>query len=552
MAETTHTLQPGTVLQDRYRIEEVVGRGGMGAVYRATDTRIEATVAVKEMLEQPGTPDQREQAVLQFKREARFLGQLSHPNIPKVTDYFVENGRWYLVMEFIHGQTLEAILQQNGGNPLPLRRVLAWSLQLADVLHYLHSQDPPIVFRDLKPANIMLTDSGTIKLIDFGIARRFDVKASKDTLLYGSPGYSPPEQYGRSQTDPRADLYAFGATLHHLLTGRDPSRTPFKFPSVRSLNPYVPPALDEFVLRCVRMDPEERISSAADARQILQEISTQAAEPQPARTSKHNARRPGWVAYAVIAAALLAGGLGMVAMLQSRRMHPPRVPAQATPIVPGTVPGASSGSIQVTSTPPGAQIYVDDRPMGTTPALIPQIPAGSHTLHLVPATGSGLADWFASVDVQPGENTPIDAKFTTEASSAAGAPVVQAHATASLTAGPPGNPQDAVPGIQMDATFQIAGAAGKTGRVALFLFGADGSTPIRPADPQSRFQNARGQLSVAQSFQATSDPYEETGIHLFIPLTEVPIPPEQVTWQMVVFLGDQPVYVSPVQPLRLQ
>ncbi|MGC8669470.1 MAG: serine/threonine protein kinase [Chthonomonadales bacterium] len=548
---TTHTLEPGTLLQGRYRVEEAVGRGGMGAVYRAQDTRLDTTVAVKELLEQPGTPDQRELAVMQFKREARFLGQLSHPNLPKVTDYFVDDGRCYLVMEFIHGRTLEAVLRSNEGRALPLRQVLEWAMQLADVLHYLHSQDPPIVFRDLKPANIMLTEGGTIKLIDFGIARRFDVAATKDTLLYGSPGYSPPEQYGHSQTDPRADLYAFGATLHHLLTGRDPAPTPFKFPSTRSYNPQVPPELDEFILRCVRMDPAERIHSAAEALQILRNIYARLATFRPEPVKMHQTRRPARITVTVIVVALVAAGLGVAAMLRNRKTEPLPAATHAAAVRSEGSQPVSTGSIQIASAPAGAAVYIDGQPMGTTPALIPQVAAGSHNVHLVPPAGSGLADWWANVDVKPGATTPIVATLPSGSPGSPTLPPVRAHATARLVAEPPDSSQAAAPGIEMDASFQITGIAGKSGSIALFLFGADGVTPLKPADPQSPFQNSRGQLSVAQSFQATSDPYQEENIRLFIPLSEVPVPPEQVTWQMVVFVGDQPVFLTPVQPLGL-
>lgn len=549
---TTHALEPGTLLQDRYRIVDAVGRGGMGAVYRAQDTRLDTVVAVKELLEQPGNPEQQELAVTQFKREARFLGQLSHPNLPKVTDYFVDGGRLYLVMEFIHGETLETILRRNEGRPLPLDRVLDWAIQLADVLSYLHGQDPPIVFRDLKPANIMLTDSGTIKLIDFGIARRFDVTATKDTLLYGSPGYSPPEQYGRSQTDPRADIYAFGATLHHLLTGRDPAPTPFKFPSVCTFNPQVPPELDEFILRCVRIDPAERIGSAAEALQILTQIRAErSAAPLPS-AEVSVPRKPAWAAYAVIGVTLLAAVLAVAGILKSHKaVHRANAPgvlssaSQAAPL-------ASTGSIRVESDPPGASVYIDDQPAGTTPAIVPQIRPGGHTVHLVPPANSGLADWWATIDVAPGATTPIAAKLSATPSTATALPTVQAHATARLAAGPPGAAQPSAPGVEMDASFQISGAAGKSGSIALFLFGPDGSTPLKPADPESTFQNSRGQLSVAQSFQATSDPYQETGARLFIPLSEIPVPPDQITWQMGLFVGDQAVFLTPVQPLLLR
>ena len=174
-----------SVLGNRYKILEIVGRGGMGTVYRARDTRLDSTVAVKEMTERELPPDERVAAVRQFEREAKLLGQLSHPNLPRVTDYFVEDDRCYLVMEYVDGETLESMLQTEPGSPLPLEQVIEWGVELADTLAYLHSQTPPIVFRDLKPANVMISSDGTVRLIDFGIARRFQAGATKDTSLYG-------------------------------------------------------------------------------------------------------------------------------------------------------------------------------------------------------------------------------------------------------------------------------------------------------------------------------------------------------------------------------
>lgn len=218
------------MLNDRYRIVRVLGRGGMGTVYLAEHIRLETVVAVKEVSGPRSNEDEYRLALQQCEQEAKFLVRLHHPNLPRVMDAFIENDRFYLVMEYIEGVTLENRMRDGGDGPLDVHEVVEWGLQIADVLAYLHSQEPPIIFRDLKPANIMVQPDGSVRLIDFGIARRFHPGASKDTALLGSVGYSPPEQFGRSQTDTRSDLYAFGATLHHLLTGRDPAAEPFKFP----------------------------------------------------------------------------------------------------------------------------------------------------------------------------------------------------------------------------------------------------------------------------------------------------------------------------------
>ncbi len=265
MATSAEQLQPGTLLNGRYEIVRPLGRGGMGTVFLAEHLQLQTTLAIKEVCS-PGQSEEERQATLeQYQREARFLVQLNHPNLPKVTDAFVENERFYLVMEYIEGVTLEARLKERGGRPMPVIQVLEWGLQITDVLGYLHTQDPPIIFRDLKPSNVMLKPDNTIRLIDFGIARRFQAGAIHDTALFGSIGYSPPEQFGRQQTEPLSDIYAFGATLHQMLTGIDPAMTPFKFVSVHAVNPAVPEILSQLIQQCLAMEPEAR---PADIHQV--------------------------------------------------------------------------------------------------------------------------------------------------------------------------------------------------------------------------------------------------------------------------------------------
>ncbi len=265
MATSAEQLKPGTLLNGRYQITRPLGRGGMGTVFLAEHLQLQSILAIKEVCS-PGESDEERQATLeQYQREARFLVQLNHPNLPKVTDAFVENDRFYLVMEYIEGVTLEARLKERGGRPLPVIQVIEWGLQIADVLAYLHNQNPPIIFRDLKPANVMVKPDNTIRLIDFGIARRFQLGAVHDTSLFGSVGYSPPEQFGRQQTDARSDIYAFGVTLHQMLTGIDPSIQPFKFVFVSMVNSAVPELLSTLIQKCLAMDPDAR---PADIHQV--------------------------------------------------------------------------------------------------------------------------------------------------------------------------------------------------------------------------------------------------------------------------------------------
>jgi len=264
-------LTPGTVLQGRYHILKTLRIGGMGAVYLAQDTRLaNRQVAVKEMIPFPNaSPAEQAQARQQFQREASILASLDHPNLPRVYDYFTEGAKCYLVMDYIDGETLEDILNRTSGF-LPESQVLNWAVQLCDVLSYLHNRQPPVIFRDLKPSNIMVDRRGTVKLIDFGIARLFKPEKATDTVAFGTVGYAPPEQYGKGQTDARSDIYALGATLHHLLTKRDPTQIPpFSFPSVRSVNSKVSEALDHAILRAVEPDPNRRWQSAQEMKQAL-------------------------------------------------------------------------------------------------------------------------------------------------------------------------------------------------------------------------------------------------------------------------------------------
>lgn len=264
----TGRLPPRTILGKRYLIFKTVGQGGMAAVYQATDTRANKPVAIKEMSQDGLAPDELRESLESFAAEARLLKGLNHENLPKVYDSFSENARHYLVMEFIDGQTLEQRLT-GARAPLPEADVLRWAAQLCAALAYLHTRKPPIIFRDLKPANIMLTPQGKIKLIDFGIARIFTPNRKRDTQALGTPGYAPPEQYGSAQTDPRADVYALGATLYQLLTNYDVSKTPFALPPLQTRNPAISPHVRLAIERAIRLDRNQRFATIADFQRDL-------------------------------------------------------------------------------------------------------------------------------------------------------------------------------------------------------------------------------------------------------------------------------------------
>jgi eukaryotic-like serine/threonine-protein kinase len=265
-------LSAGVNLMNRYLIQEVIGVGGMGSVYRARDLHfpnVIKLVAIKEMINQAPDPLVRQTIVQNFEREANILATLSHPSIPRIYDYFTLDNRSYLVLEFINGKDLEGVLAASDGF-LPEEQILAWSIELCDVLHFLHNHKPdPIIFRDMKPSNVMIDQHNHIMLVDFGIAKTFQ-SGQKGTMI-GTEGYSPPEQY-RGEATTRADIYALGATMHHLLTKRDPRlEAPFSFAErpIRKINPNVSIELETVINTALQYNPEDRYNMISEFKDAL-------------------------------------------------------------------------------------------------------------------------------------------------------------------------------------------------------------------------------------------------------------------------------------------
>ncbi len=265
-------INVGSVLQGRYRIVQRLGDGGMGTVYLAEDARLPGRrCAIKETSPTRLPPQERQEAIDLFTREAQMLATLSHPGLTPVTDFFSEGGCWYLVMDYVRGETLEARLERAGGR-LSVDLALKVVRQLCKVLEFLHSQQPPVIFRDLKPGNIMLDVQNDVKLIDFGIARFFKPGQTRDTSNLGTPGYAAPEQYGgRGQSDPRTDVYSLGVLLAQMITGYNPAlaEVPFPIPDPRQLWPQMPPHIAEVITRATRVQPNLRYASVAEMRQAL-------------------------------------------------------------------------------------------------------------------------------------------------------------------------------------------------------------------------------------------------------------------------------------------
>ena len=268
-APQTGKLASESVLGGRYIVKKRLGQGGMGSVYLAHDERLEIDCAIKEMSSSMlKTDEDRERARKAFHEEAKLLARLNHPNLPRVTDHFTDHGKEYLVMEFVPGETLAQIMRRKPP-AWPVRDVVELAEPLTEVLQYLHSQPTPIIFRDLKPANIMQTPEGKIKLIDFGIARLFKPGQSHDTQAFGTMGYSAPEQYGQGQTDARSDVYALGVLLHQLCTSHDPISQPFNVPRAHVLNPDIPEQLSAVLQTAMNTDPNQRFSSMLAFRRAL-------------------------------------------------------------------------------------------------------------------------------------------------------------------------------------------------------------------------------------------------------------------------------------------
>ncbi|MEW5872085.1 MAG: serine/threonine-protein kinase [Chloroflexota bacterium] len=273
-------LQAGQTLNNRYRIVRLLGQGGFGAVYRAWDTNLSRPCAVKENL------DTSPEASRQFAREASVLANLSHPNLPRVTDHFtIPDQGQYLVMDFVEGEDLASLMQQRG--ILPVDQALGWISQVADALSYLHSRQPPVVHRDIKPANIRITPEGKATLVDFGLVKFFD-PGLKTTIgaRAVTPGYAPPEQYGQGSTDTRSDIYALGATFYNLITNQQPLESVRRMVggrmrSAQEINPQVPQHVGMAIERAMAIEPGQRYQNAEEFKNALKLTAPRPVMPPP-------------------------------------------------------------------------------------------------------------------------------------------------------------------------------------------------------------------------------------------------------------------------------
>lgn len=254
-------LEIGSLVDEKYRILSKCGQGGMSVVYMARNERANKTWAIKEV-RKDGSQDF--EVVKQgLIVETDMLKRLNHPHLPSIIDVIDGEGSFLIVMDFIEGKTLKDVLAEYGAQPQ--ESVIDWAKQLCDVLGYLHSRKPPIIYRDMKPSNVMLKPDGNVVLFDFGTAREYKMQSMEDTTCLGTKGYAAPEQYGgHGQTDARTDIYCLGATMYHLLTGHNPSEPPYEMYPIRQWNPNLSAGLEAIILKCTQNNPSDRYQSCAE------------------------------------------------------------------------------------------------------------------------------------------------------------------------------------------------------------------------------------------------------------------------------------------------
>ena len=294
----------GSVIDGKYEILKQIGKGGMSVVYLAMDKRLNKQWAVKEV-QKHGRGKNGEVVVQSLLAEANMMKRFDHPALPRIVDIIDNGDTIYVIMDYIEGESLDKILELSG--PVDQENVIEWAKQICDILHYLHSQTPPIVYRDMKPANLMLRPDGTVKIIDFGIAREYKEENLSDTKVLGTRGYAAPEQLDREQqTDPRTDIYGLGATMYHLLTGKSPAKVDMHTKTVRQYNSNIYIGLENIVKKCIEYDPADRYQSAAELMYALEHY-----EEADGAFRKQQKKKLGmFIAAAAVSAAMLIAGIG--------------------------------------------------------------------------------------------------------------------------------------------------------------------------------------------------------------------------------------------------
>ena len=260
----------GEIIDGKYEVLREIGRGGMSVVYLAMDKRLNKQWAVKEFRKDKND-ESKKMALNALIAEANLMKKLDHPTLPRIVDIIENNQTVYVVMDYIEGESLNKVLDAYGAQPQDA--VIEWAKQLSEVLDYLHTRTPPIIYRDMKPANIMLKPDGTVRLIDFGIAREYKEGKTEDTTNIGTRGYAAPEQFGdKGQTDARTDIYSLGVTLYHLVTGKNPAEPPYELYPIRHWNPSLSSGLEWLIQKCTQLNPKDRFQSCAEVTYVLENL----------------------------------------------------------------------------------------------------------------------------------------------------------------------------------------------------------------------------------------------------------------------------------------
>ena len=296
-------LEIGSIIDGKYKILNKIGQGGMSVVYLAMNERANTQWAIKEV-RKDGVKDY--DVVRQgLIAETDILKRLNHPHLPSIIDVIDRDDTFLIVMDYIEGKSLDHWLKKDGAQPQ--EKVVEWAKQICDVLGYLHSRKPPIIYRDLKPANVMLKPDGQIMIIDFGTAREFKETSIEDTSCLGTQGYAAPEQYGgHGQTDARTDIYTLGATMYHLLTGHNPSLPPYEMYPIRRWNPALSSGLEKIVLKCTQRNPNDRYQNCAELMYALEHYG----ELDSAYRRKQSIKWKSFVASCALTVVSLAGSIG--------------------------------------------------------------------------------------------------------------------------------------------------------------------------------------------------------------------------------------------------
>ena len=296
-------LEIGSIIDGKYKILNKIGQGGMSVVYLAMNERANKQWAIKEV-RKDGVKDY--DVVRQgLIAETDILKRLNHPHLPSIIDVIDRDDTFLIVMDYIEGKSLDYWLKKDGAQPQ--EKVVEWAKQICDVLGYLHSRKPPIIYRDLNPANVMLKPDGQIMIIDFGTAREFKETSIEDTSCLGTQGYAAPEQYGgHGQTDARTDIYTLGATMYHLLTGHNPSLPPYEKYPIRRLNPALSSGLEKIVLKCTQRNPNDRYQNCAELMYALEHYG----ELDSAYRRKQSIKWKSFVASCALTVVSLAGSIG--------------------------------------------------------------------------------------------------------------------------------------------------------------------------------------------------------------------------------------------------